>query len=77
MILRVGSSSGASGVLGDEDAFYKLVELIEQDIREDGADYCALRYTAERLVVRPIFHVSCIEEVSHEFDEPRIMNMLT
>jgi hypothetical protein len=35
-----------------------------------------LWYSAQRLVKRPFFHVSCIEEFSYEIDKPPIMNML-
>ena len=39
-----------------------------------GRDYSALRYSAQRSVKRPIFHVSCIEQFSYEVDKPSVMN---
>jgi len=41
-----------------------------------GRDYSALRYPAQRFMKRPVFHVSCVEESSHEVDKAPVMDFL-
>ena len=40
-----------------------------------GRDNAALWNSTERLVVGPVFHVSCIEKFLHEFDKSSVVNM--
>src|SRR5207253_7198428 len=40
-VLLIRPSFDPFGVLRDEDGFYKFVQLVEQDVGEDGADYAS------------------------------------
>jgi len=53
-ILLIELSLLASRILGNEHGFNKGVQLIEQDIAEDGADNGALWHATERPLECPV-----------------------
>ena len=64
------------GVSWKKFGFSPFVQFIEEDIREDGTHYCTLRYSAQCLVERPVLHIPCIKEFSHEIEKPSLVNVL-
>ena len=62
-------------VLWHQFCFHKPVQFREQDIGKNRAEYIALRHARERFIPLPVFHISCIEELFDEIEEPSILDM--
>lgn len=75
-IFLVELSLDTPGMLGNEHGFDEPIQLAEQDIAEYGADYRALRDTAQRLIELPVLQVACIEELFHEMEKAAIVDFL-
>jgi hypothetical protein len=65
------------GVLRDEHLFNKLVELVQQDIGENGADNGPLGYPAERPIELPLLQVACIKQSANQPQKSSILDALT
>ena len=63
-------------VVWHEFYLYKPVELGEQGIGKDRAEYCALRYSTQCSIQLPILHISCVEEFSDEIEKPSVLDVL-
>src|SRR5438309_7162391 len=62
-------------VLRHEFGFYKPVEFTQQDIGKYRTQNGALWNSTERFVERPIVHVSCVQELFHEIEEPSVLGV--
>ena len=64
-----------SRVLGNEDGFDKPVQLVEQDVAEDGAHNRALWDAAEGSVVLPVLEISGIEQLVDEVEKAPVVDL--
>src|SRR5262249_15773771 len=60
----------------DQPRLDELIQPVEVDVGEDRAGHAALRGTAQRRVIFPIFQVTCIEQVGHQPQEALIVESL-
>src|SRR5579871_1724771 len=56
--------------------FDKHVQLVQVDIRKDGADHSALRRTAQSGVIPPFFQIACFEQILYQTQEAVVGDML-
>src|SRR5262245_55878377 len=54
----------------------ELIQLVEVDVGKDWANHTALRRSAQRRVVLPIFQVTCAEQVGEQPQEALIVEFL-
>src|SRR6185312_8381723 len=64
----------SSGVFWDENRCYVFVQFIEQDVRQDRADYSTLRRSAQCFIPLPVFHVTCIEYFLDQANDSSVMD---
>jgi hypothetical protein len=62
-------------MLRDKHPFYILVELVKVDVTEQRRDHTALRGTAERFMVLPVFHVPGLEHVTDQPEKPVVEDL--
>jgi len=77
--LPVGGIGGAQcspRVLRDQFLLDERVELVQVNVTEDRGNHPALRNTAERIVVIPVFQVPGFEHVTDKPQEPLVVDFL-
>ena len=62
-------------MLRDKLPFYIFVELVQVDVTEQRRDHTALRGTAERFVVLPVFHIPGLEHVTDQPEKPVVEDL--
>jgi hypothetical protein len=60
----------------EQDRFNELVETVQVDITEDGADHPPLGYPAEGGMEAPILEIPSLQELRNQPEEPLIMEVL-
>jgi hypothetical protein len=75
-IFRIGPPAASLCVLRDQILLDKFVELVQVDVTENRGNHAALRASAQRFAVLPVFQVPGFKHVTDKPQEPLVVNFL-
>ena len=76
LVLGIGFPAGSPRVLRDQFLPDEFVELVQVDVAEDRGCHAALRNSAERFIVFPVFQVPGFQHVPYQPEEPVVVDFL-